>query len=70
MSSYLLLQPDLSTSSSSDDMPCVEDSVQLEACLDALRHIVGDSVPRGELVRVALAADYDINRALNFFFSS
>ncbi|KAL5019275.1 hypothetical protein ScPMuIL_004997 [Solemya velum] len=63
-------QPDLSTSSSSDDLPCVEDSVQLEACLDALRHIVGDSVPRGELVRVALAADYDINRALNFFFSS
>ncbi len=48
----------------------MEDSERLEACISALRDIVGASVPREELVRVALAADYDANRALNFFFSS
>ncbi|XP_041365007.1 uncharacterized protein LOC121380244 [Gigantopelta aegis] len=60
---------DISTSSSSDEMPFMEDSTRLERCIDALKDIVGDTVPRDELVRVALAADYDINRALNFFFS-
>ncbi|XP_064635771.1 uncharacterized protein LOC135492948 isoform X2 [Lineus longissimus] len=58
------------SSSSSEELPFMEDSVRLEGCLSALRDIVGDTVPREELVRVALAADYDVNRALNFFFSS
>ncbi|XP_055954606.1 uncharacterized protein LOC126812091 [Patella vulgata] len=58
------------TSSSSEDLPFMEDATRLETCLSALRDIIGDSVPRDELVRVALAADYDVNRALNFFFSS
>ena len=47
----------------------MEDADRLESCITALRDIVGESVPREELVRVALAADYDANRALNFFFS-
>ena len=48
----------------------MEDSARLEGCIQSLRDIVGDGVPREELVRVCLAADYDVNRALNFFFSS
>ncbi|ESO87118.1 hypothetical protein LOTGIDRAFT_229277 [Lottia gigantea] len=58
------------SSSSSEDLPFMEDATRLEFCLSALRDIIGDSVPRDELVRVSLAADYDVNRALNFFFSS
>lgn len=58
-----------SDSSSLEDLPLTQDSAQLEACVAQLRDIVGHSVPREELVRISLAADYDINRALNFFFS-
>ncbi|CAL1278747.1 unnamed protein product [Larinioides sclopetarius] len=58
-----------SDSSSLEDLPLTQDSAQLEACVAQLRDIVGESVPREELVRVSLAADYDVNRALNFFFS-
>ena len=65
-----VLQNDPSTSSSSEELHFMEDATRLESCLTALRDIVGDAVPREELVRVALAADYDINRALNFFFSA
>eukprot|EP00058_Branchiostoma_floridae_P010098 XP_002595586.1 hypothetical protein BRAFLDRAFT_117505 [Branchiostoma floridae] len=54
----------------SSDLSMTEDRVRLDACLSALRDIVGDDVPQEELVRVSLAADYDVNRALNFFFSS
>ncbi|XP_005112555.1 uncharacterized protein LOC101850692 [Aplysia californica] len=61
---------DLSTSSSSDDLPFVEDAARLETCIRELADIVGETVPREELTRIALAADYDVNRALNFFFSS
>ena len=67
---YFLFQHEASTSGSSDDLPFMEDTGRLEGCLAALRDIVGDTVPREELVRVSLAADYDVNRALNFFFSS
>ena len=59
-----------STSSSSDDLQLVEDSARLEMCVRELADIVGDTVPREELTRISLAADYDVNRALNFFFSS
>ncbi|KAI8796654.1 CAunnamed protein product [Biomphalaria glabrata] len=61
---------DLSTSSSSEDLPFVEDASRLESCIQDLMVILGDSTPREELTRIALAADYDINRALNFFFAS
>ena len=46
------------------------DQQQLSECISALRDIVGEDVPREELVRVALAADYDVNRAVNYFFFS
>ncbi|XP_059139140.1 LOW QUALITY PROTEIN: uncharacterized protein LOC131927488 [Physella acuta] len=61
---------DLSTSSSFDDLQLVEDSARLDVCVRNLRDIVGESVPVEELTRIAFAADYDVNRALNFFFSS
>ncbi len=61
---------DHSTSSSSEELHFAEDHSQLENCISALRDIVGQGVPRDELVRVSLAADYDVNRALNFFFTS
>ncbi|KAG8181650.1 hypothetical protein JTE90_017008 [Oedothorax gibbosus] len=63
------LEDRASDSSSLEDLPLTQDSAQLEACVAQLRDIVGDAVPREELVRVSLAADYDANRALNFFFS-
>ncbi|XP_015924339.2 uncharacterized protein [Parasteatoda tepidariorum] len=56
-----------SDSSSLEEL--THDSALLEACVAQLRDIVGESVPREELVRVGLAADYDVNRALNFYFS-
>ncbi|XP_054724628.1 uncharacterized protein LOC129234620 [Uloborus diversus] len=58
-----------SDSSSLEDLPLTHDSAQLEACVAQLRDIVGETVAHEELIRVSLAADYDINRALNFFFS-
>ncbi|XP_067143399.1 uncharacterized protein [Centruroides vittatus] len=58
-----------SDSSSLEDLPLTQDSARLEACVAQLRDIVGQAVPGEELVRISLAADYDVNRALNFFFS-
>ncbi|XP_074647658.1 uncharacterized protein LOC141903440 isoform X2 [Tubulanus polymorphus] len=68
--SDVLDQRQFTSSSSSDEAGFMEDSTRLETCISALRDIVGDDVPRDELVNIALAADYDTNRALNFFFSS
>ncbi len=61
---------DLSTSSSSEEVPFAEDASRLESCIRELADIVGGHVAREELARIALAADLDVNRALNFFFSS
>nr|XP_006812478.1 PREDICTED: uncharacterized protein LOC102800456 [Saccoglossus kowalevskii] len=58
------------SSSSEIDVAMTENSHELNTCISQLRDIVGDDVPREELVRVSLAADYDVNRALNFFFST
>ncbi|XP_039292547.1 uncharacterized protein LOC111055920 [Nilaparvata lugens] len=54
--------------SHSQEMP--QDSARLEACLTELSGVIGNLATRTELVQLALAADYDLNRALNFFFSS
>ncbi|XP_050698520.1 uncharacterized protein LOC126986418 isoform X2 [Eriocheir sinensis] len=43
---------------------------RLEAVVQQLREVVGEQVPRTTLVQITLAADYDLNRALNFFFTS
>ncbi|XP_077980159.1 uncharacterized protein LOC144435438 [Glandiceps talaboti] len=59
-----------SNNSSEINLALTENSEELNTCIMQLRDIVGDDVPREELVRVSLAADYDVNRALNFFFST
>ncbi|KAK7869304.1 hypothetical protein R5R35_012870 [Gryllus longicercus] len=59
-----------SDSSSLEELPLTQDSARLESCLVQLRDIVGESVSRDQLVQIALAADYDINRAANFYYSS
>jgi len=43
---------------------------QLEACVAGLREVVGPDIPNEELVSISLAADHDLNRAINFFYSS
>ncbi|KAG1683580.1 Speckle-type POZ protein-like [Nymphon striatum] len=48
----------------------VQNADRLEECVSNLREVVGESVSREGLIQLCLAADYDINRALNFFFSS
>lgn len=50
-----------------DEMP--RGNSQVERCIEQLRDVLGDAVPRRELVRVTLAADCDPNRALNFYFA-
>lgn len=52
-----------------EELPLTQDSAQLEVCVEQLRDVVGEAVPREALVQVSLAADYDVNRALNFFFA-
>ena len=42
---------------------------RIDDCIRRLRAIVGDDVSRDCLRDVLLAADFDLNRALNFFFA-
>ena len=50
-----------------DEMP--RGNSQVERCIEILRGILGDAVPRRELLRITLAADCDPNRAINFYFA-
>jgi len=58
------------SSSSTPSMGMMEDSGRVDACVASLRAIIGSEIPQQELVDIALAADCDTNRALNFFFAS
>ncbi|KAL9955418.1 hypothetical protein ACROYT_G036744 [Oculina patagonica] len=60
---------DDSTDDSDDDDVMPRGNSQVERCIEQLRDVLGDDVPRRELVRVTLAADCDPNRALNFYFA-
>ncbi|KAL4239206.1 hypothetical protein ACF0H5_000023 [Mactra antiquata] len=57
------------TSSSSEDMFPGPESGRLQECIDAMTDIVGNTIPHEELLRAALAADCDANRAINFLYS-
>lgn len=46
-----------------------QDTERLDICLAELRDIVGDAEPRESLVQVILAADYNLGRAVNYFYS-
>ncbi|CAH0555390.1 unnamed protein product [Brassicogethes aeneus] len=45
------------------------EKTKLELCLKQIRDIVGDVTPREGLVRIILAADYDLCRAVNYFYA-
>lgn len=53
-----------------ETIPLTHDSNQLETCVSHLRDLLGPLIPQDQLVRCALAADYDVNRAANYFFNS
>ena len=55
------------TSTLQDRFPVDKDA--LEDCIHALQEVLPSDVSRGRLMEIALAADCDINRALNHYFS-
>ena len=55
------------TSSLQDHVPVDKDS--LEDCIRGLQEVLPGDVTRGRLMEIALAADCDLNRALNHYFS-
>ncbi|CAH1375656.1 unnamed protein product [Tenebrio molitor] len=58
-----------SNSSSIEDLPIAQDTGRLDNCISQLRDIIGDTAPREQLVQVVLAADYDLCRAVNFYYA-
>ena len=71
---YWLQRYSSSTSSSSSSFveyaEVATDRARLADCLAALRAVIGDEVPEDDLIQFALAADYDVSRAINFYFQS
>lgn len=59
-----------SETSSQEEMQIHPDTARLETGLAQLRDILGDEAPREKLVQVLLAGDYDINRAINYYYTS
>ncbi|XP_028395642.1 uncharacterized protein LOC114519665 isoform X2 [Dendronephthya gigantea] len=55
------------TNTLQNDLPVDKDS--LEDCISGLREVLPSDISRGRLMEIALAADCDINRALNHYFS-
>ena len=53
-----------------ESIPLTHDSNQLETCVVQLREVLGPLIDEDQLVQVSLAADYDVNRALNYFFNA
>lgn len=48
-----MLKVEASDSSSLEELPLTQDSARLETCLVQLRDILGEQVPREELVQVS-----------------
>ncbi|XP_041473514.1 uncharacterized protein LOC121422492 [Lytechinus variegatus] len=69
-----------STSSTEDGMKGIEEShdamldeVDEEKemiCIERLKEIIGEDIPHDKLVEIVRIADYDINRAANYYYSS
>ncbi|XP_017785530.1 PREDICTED: uncharacterized protein LOC108568763 isoform X2 [Nicrophorus vespilloides] len=57
-----------SCSSSMEDLPA-PDPVRLEQCIQQMRDILDISVSRERLIQVILAADYDLCRAMNYYYA-
>lgn len=61
-------QANRSISDSLEELPLTQDTSRLERCVQDLFDIVGEEASRHELVQLAMAADYDVNRAANFYY--
>ncbi|KAK9873149.1 hypothetical protein WA026_021382 [Henosepilachna vigintioctopunctata] len=42
---------------------------RLERCISQIRYVIGDDATREQLVQVILAADFDLCRAINYYYS-
>ena len=51
-------------------IPLTTDSSRLESCVASLREVLGPLIPEETLLQVAIAADCNIDRALNHFFNT
>lgn len=52
-----------------EDLRLPQNTTRLDSCIIQLRDIVGDSAPRELLIQVILAADYDLCRAVNYYYA-
>ncbi|KAJ8913824.1 hypothetical protein NQ315_003733 [Exocentrus adspersus] len=57
-----------SNNSSLEDLRLQQSSSQMERCINQLREIVSEATPREVLVQIILAADYDLRRAVNYYY--
>ncbi|KAG5890631.1 hypothetical protein JTB14_020335 [Gonioctena quinquepunctata] len=70
MESMLLTpEPNHSNNSSLEDLDIDQNSSRMDTCISQLRDIVGEVAPRDILVQVILAADFDLQRAVNFYYA-
>jgi len=51
-------------------VPFRQSENSLRECIETLRNVIGSDAPYEELMRLALAADNDCSRALNFYFEN
>ncbi|KAJ8319387.1 hypothetical protein KUTeg_004478 [Tegillarca granosa] len=58
-----------SSSSSTELLQMIEDPDLLQSCVTSLREVVGNEASDDELIHIIMSADYDINRAINFYYS-
>lgn len=58
-----------SSNPSLENLAISHDTVRLDNCMEQLKEILGDEEPRDKLVQVILAADYDLCRAIHYFYT-
>ena len=59
-----------SSAEASPRVPFQQNENSLQECMETLRNVIGDEPPYEDLMRLALAADNDSSRALNFYFEN
>ena len=58
------------SSEDEEELQLESSSMEWDSCLESLRAVVGSEVTDDVLRDLLLAADMDINRAVNFFFNT
>ncbi|XP_044754508.1 uncharacterized protein LOC123313618 [Coccinella septempunctata] len=53
----------------SDADAVLQDRNRLERCISEIRDVIGEEAPREQLIQVILAADYDLCRAINYYYA-